>query len=388
MNLHFNIQVERPGFSLKLAGTFREGCTGVFGQSGAGKSTLFNAISGQLRPQSGKVLLNERPLFDSEARLFVPPEKRRVGVVFQDDRLFPHLTVKKNLLFGCGWLRRHYGRISFDHTVEILGIGHLLHKKPGQLSGGEKQRVAIGRALLASPEILLLDEPFSALDQRRKEEILGYLQLVHENFDIPLVIISHDLKDILQLTRWIYLVDNGRCAGFGDYNALAFSGERKLSMQGSNVLQFLVEEDAEGTRHLRSVEGGQRVMATGLENYVPGQAVYASIRPDEVALSLAPVEYISIQNQLRAQVIAVRREGDTCLLLADAGGLRLMADITVKAANEFSLTEGKRIWLLFKARAVELGSTFHPAIKPVVAPTVPVVADPREDRPSRRIFTR
>lgn len=360
MNLEFDIQLERPGFSLSLQGAFREGCTGIFGPSGAGKTTLFHAISGQLRPKAGRIALEGRTLFDGAAGVFVPPHRRRVGVVFQEDRLFPHLNVKKNLLFGCGWLRRRMGKVSFEQTIQILGIGHLLHKKPGQLSGGEKQRVAIGRALLASPEILLLDEPFSALDQRRKEEILGYLQLVHENFDIPLVIISHDLSDILQLTRRIYLIENGRCAGYGDYNDLAFGGQIATGSRGSNVLPFRVEQDEEGRRTLRALQGGARVMATGLEAYEPGQAVYAAIRPDEVAVSLAPVEYISIQNQLRAVVKGLRWQGDTCLVLADVDGMPVIADITARAAAEFGLAAGSKLWLLFKARAVELGSVFHP----------------------------
>lgn len=361
MSLQFSIRMERPGFSLQLAGEFSAGCTGVFGSSGAGKSTLFNALAGQIKPQEGRITLGEHVLFDSMSGVYLPPQKRQVGVVFQDGRLFPHLSVKRNLLYACGWLWRTRPTLPMVEVTDILGITHLLHKKPGQLSGGEQQRVAIGRALLAGPKILLLDEPFSALDRSRKEEIIAYLRRIEERFSIPLVLVSHDLRDILQLTRKIYCIENGRCTGYGDFTTFAIDDNMGGTVTNTNIHPAIISYEGGGARVLRTLQGGQIIRTTGLQRYKAAEEVYLSIHPEEIAVSLAPVEYISIQNQLQARVLSLQMRGESCLLHASAGGLRLTADLTRKAAREFSLQEGGNIWLLFKARAVETWAGLHSA---------------------------
>lgn len=376
MSLEFNLCVEREGFSLSADGSFGAGITGVFGRSGAGKSTLFGALGGQLRPRSGFVRIGGRTLFDHARKVFLPPEKRRVGIVFQDCRLFPHLNVRRNLLYGRGgWFgRRESG--NFAEIVALLGLERLLARRPGELSGGEAQRVAIGRALLAEPEVLLLDEPFSALDAPRKREISSYLLALHQSLRIPMLVISHDMEDILRLSSRLYLLDNGRCTGHGEYNDLLFRTEAGALGAGVNILPLRVIGCGcvGGSGHGLSVRGesGQRaragesyclaggrgltVRAAGLAGYAPGQEVRASIRPEDISIALAPVEYISIQNQIRAQVVRIRQDGGNCLVMSEAGGVAFLAEITVQAARDLRLHPGARVWLLFKAAAVGISA--------------------------------
>ena len=177
-------------FSLDVAFEAPSGVTALFGRSGSGKTSVVNAVAGLLTPSTGRVQLDETVLFDSERRISVPVHQRRLGYVFQEGRLFPHLSVRQNLLYG-RWFAQERSGAGFDHVVKMLGIGDLLARQPARLSGGEKQRVAIGRALLANPRLLLMDEPLASLDEERKAEILPYLERLREETDIPLLFVSH-----------------------------------------------------------------------------------------------------------------------------------------------------------------------------------------------------
>ncbi len=170
------------------------GVTALFGRSGAGKTSVVNMVAGLVRPDRGHITVNGRVLFDSEKGTHVPPEKRRMGYIFQDGRLFPHLSVKSNLTFGMRFTTDAERRVGFEAVVALLGIEHLLHRRPARLSGGEKQRVAIGRALLTNPSLLLMDEPLASLDRRRKAEVLPFLSRLCGEFSIPILYVSHSLS--------------------------------------------------------------------------------------------------------------------------------------------------------------------------------------------------
>jgi molybdate transport system ATP-binding protein len=196
-------------FHLKAALQAPRGVTALFGPSGAGKTSLVNLMAGLLEPDSGRIALGEKVLFDSSRKISLPPEQRGVGLVFQDGRLFPHMSVKSNLMYGLRLVppqRRHLG---FDEVVELMGIGHLLKRRPAKLSGGEKQRVAVGRALLSSPRLLLMDEPLASLDQARKQEVLPFLARLPKKLDLPIIYVSHSSREVNYLADRVINLSQG-----------------------------------------------------------------------------------------------------------------------------------------------------------------------------------
>lgn len=208
-----NIAVKRTlgqlAIDVAFAGT-PSGITALYGPSGAGKTSVVNMIGGLSRPDSGKIVLNGRCLFDSANGVNLAPEKRRIGYVFQEGRLFPHLCVRSNLTYGMNLVPAPQRKISLARIVDLLGIGHLLERRPRLLSGGEKQRVAIGRALLTSPSALLMDEPLASLDNARKEELLPFIAAISREFTMPILYVSHALQEIRQLTDNVVMLREGR----------------------------------------------------------------------------------------------------------------------------------------------------------------------------------
>jgi len=194
---------------------------GLFGPSGSGKTSVVNAIAGVQRPDRGTIRVNGEVLFDSVKRIDVRPEHRRVGYVFQDALLFPHLDVSANLTYGQRLRAPSQRVIHEDHVVELLGLAALLDRRPRTLSGGERQRVAIGRALLAQPRILLMDEPLASLDQARKLEILDYIERLRDDLHIPIVYVSHSAEEVKRLADAVVLLSQGRCVAVGDVDTLA-----------------------------------------------------------------------------------------------------------------------------------------------------------------------
>ena len=193
----------------------RSGITALFGSSGAGKTSIVNMVAGLLKPDAGRVAVNGHVMFDSVRRINLPPEKRRIGYVFQDGRLLPHFTVKSNLMYGMHCTPPEQRYVNFDQVVELLGIAHLLQRRPAKLSGGEKQRVAIGRALLTSPALLLMDEPLASLDADRKNEVLPFIMRMSREFSIPILYVTHAMDEILHLASHLVLLESGQVQASG-----------------------------------------------------------------------------------------------------------------------------------------------------------------------------
>src|SRR5262245_12599730 len=216
------IEVERRvgGFAMRVAFETDAQVTALFGRSGAGKTSLVNMIAGLTQPDRGRIEVDGQVLFDAATGINVPAELRRVGYVFQEGRLFPHYTVRRNLLYGHERIPEGERYVRFDQIVQLLGLDDLLGRRPGDLSGGEKQRVAIGRALLACPKILLLDEPLASLDGHRKNEILQYIELMRAEIRIPVIYVSHAVEEVVRLADTVVLMSNGKVAAFGEVEDL------------------------------------------------------------------------------------------------------------------------------------------------------------------------
>lgn len=233
--LDLKIEKRQGGFQIDTV--FRSegaGVTALFGRSGAGKTSVINMVAGLARPDKGRILLNEAPLFDSEKGINLPPEKRRIGYVFQEGRLFPHLTVAANLTYGMDLTPPSRRYAALDQVVALLGIEPVLSRRPAKLSGGEKQRVAIGRALLTSPSLLLMDEPLASLDAERKAEVLPFIARLSREFSIPILYVSHALEEILNLAETLVLMEAGRVVAAGPIETLMNRPDLKLSEKRQN----------------------------------------------------------------------------------------------------------------------------------------------------------
>ena len=213
MSFDVDIAAKRGTFDIAAAFRADPGITVLFGPSGAGKTSILDLIAGILAPTRGRIAVDGHVLYDANARINLPPEKRRVGYIFQTARLFPHLSVRVNLLYGHKLTPPGQRYAELDHIVEMLGIGDLLTRKPGSLSGGEEQRVAIGRAILASPRLLLMDEPLASLDAARKREILPYIERLRDELKIPILYVTHLESEVTRLADVVIEVANGRVAG-------------------------------------------------------------------------------------------------------------------------------------------------------------------------------
>lgn len=212
------LQLKRSRFDICIKETFHDGITGIYGPSGSGKTSILNAIAGLAKPERGFISIHGRVVFNSSEKINVAVHKRNIGYVFQNGRLFPHMSVAKNLVYGLN--KKKPQLLSVEEVVDILKLEHVLKSKPSGISGGEYQRTALGRALLSSPDILLMDEPFSAVDNCLRNQIIPYLLKLHHRIRIPILLVSHQLSDLLSLTKRLCLISEGKCIGHDNYTDL------------------------------------------------------------------------------------------------------------------------------------------------------------------------
>jgi molybdate transport system ATP-binding protein len=350
------LQKQLGRFTLDVEfGTAGSGITALFGRSGAGKSSVVAAIAGLLQPDSGAIRLNGNAFFDSLARINVPAERRRIGYVFQDGRLFPHLSVEANLRYGWHRVAPAERTVDFNVVVDLLGIGHLLDRKPLNLSGGEKQRVAIGRALLASPRLLLMDEPLAALDRLRKAEILQYIELLRDEMRIPIVYVSHALEEVMRLADAVVTLDEGRVTHFGSPAEVMAALEPGLLEPGDEESAVIEAEvagyDAEyGVTTLRFAGG--ELSAVGVDA-LPGARVRVRIRARDVAVALQPPVATSVNNILAGTVVTIRRDDPLVMVSAAVGQITLLASITRRSAERLALRPGTPVYLMLKSVSLD-----------------------------------
>jgi len=350
--IEVDIEQRLGTFDLRVAFQADAPVLGLFGRSGAGKSSVINAIAGTSSPARGRIRIGDTTLFDTRARIDVPPEKRRIGYVFQDALLFPHLTVERNLLYGHRLRSTGERFIEPTRVVQLLGLQHLLLRRPANLSGGEKQRVAIGRALLAQPRILLMDEPLASLDVPRKTEVLDYIERLRRELGIPIVYVSHSVPEITRLADTVVVLSEGRCLACGPVEEVMGRLDLRPATgryeAGALIdARVVAHDDADQLTTLR-FDGGELVVPR-LEA-VPGERVRTRIRARDVSLALHRPESLSILNVLRGTVVAVSdEEGAVVDVQLRVGGAIVTVRITRRSRNELGIVEGVEVYALIKA---------------------------------------
>jgi molybdate transport system ATP-binding protein len=329
--------------------------TALFGRSGCGKTSVLAAIAGLLKPDAGRITAAGETLFDAARGVNVPVEARRIGMVFQDDRLFPHLSVRDNLAYG---MKRAKGErpIAFDDVVHLLGLGHLLDRRPARLSGGEKQRVAIGRALLSQPRVLLMDEPLASLDAPRKQEILYYIERLRDELALPIVYVSHEIEEIVRLADKMVLVSEGRVVASGTVpeimNRLDLKPLTGRFEAGAVLDTVVAAQDLEYGMARLAFAGGD-LHAAGVDA-LAGERVRVRIRARDVALATERPSHLSIRNVLAGRIAEIGpRTGSEVDVRVVVGDVTLLARVTRLSLDELGLAEGVAVYALVKSVAID-----------------------------------
>lgn len=351
---HFDVRY--PAFHLRIDLDIpTSGITVLFGPSGAGKTTLLRCLAGLERAPNGFMRFGDLVWQDDSIGQYLPLHARPIGYVFQEPRLFPHYNVRSNLLYGYNRIHPHTRRIEIDQVVEILGIGPLLERRIHRLSGGEQQRVAIGRALLTSPKLLLLDEPLASLDMQRKQELLPFIHRLHHELAIPVIYVSHAISEILQLADRVALLQSGTLVGVGTLNEMLASVACRGSFGSHRIgavldTQLVGHEPQYGLTQLEFL--GQRLYIP-LQQSAIGQSVRIHILSSDISLVIGKSEApTSVLNVLEATVQEIREiNHSTVEVLLDIGA-PLVASITRKSAVTLGLNMGDRVFAHIKTVAL------------------------------------
>lgn len=354
MTLSVSIRHTLPAFTLDATFESDGRLTALFGPSGCGKTTVVNVIAGLVRPASARIECDGHILAHTENAIWLPPHQRRIGYVFQDARLLPHLTVHQNLRFGRWFTPQLQRYASEDDIVDLLGLAHLLMRKPRDLSGGEKQRVAIGRALLQSPRLLLMDEPLASLDETRKQEILPYIESLSDEARVPIVYVSHALSEVTRLATNVVLMDHGHVVESGPLqrviNALS-SLDDDMAKEAGSLLDAEVKnyDPATGLTTLASPAGEIRLAGQMPE----GRRVLLHVRATDVTLATRKPEGLSAINILEGIVEHVRSaEGPSVTVTVHTGEGHITSRITRYSADKLDIKPGKRVHVIIKAMSV------------------------------------
>ncbi|TCL01129.1 molybdate transport system ATP-binding protein [Shimia isoporae] len=353
MTLSVQVSHKFDGFELDVSFEAPEGLTVLFGASGSGKTTVVNAVAGLGTPDQARISVNGRLLVETQRGINLPAYKREIGYVFQEARLFPHLNVRKNLLYGRRMARNRSDKISFDRVVGMLGLDRLLTRHPAHLSGGEKQRVAIGRALLSRPKMILADEPLAALDERRKAEIIPYFELLRDEFSLPILYVSHSIAEVARLATTVVALERGAVSRVGA--AAEVLGDPAFTPAGVRAVGAIL--DARVTRH--HDDGLTELDAGGAALFLPripkteGSDVRVRVAAHDVILSRDAPKGLSALNILRGTIVAVRAgEGPGAIVSLDTQAGRVLARVTRRSVQAMELTEGQVIHAVVKSVAV------------------------------------
>jgi molybdate transport system ATP-binding protein len=347
----------------------------LFGRSGCGKTTVVNLIAGLLAPDEGRIQLDDVVLTDTGTGVSIPAQRRRIGYVFQDARLFPHFNVQGNLCYGLKRSARSKDgsrdSIGFDEVVTLLGLTQLLDRRPHQLSGGERQRVGLGRALLAQPRLLLLDEPLASLDAARREEVLPYLEALRERLALPMVYVSHQFEEVLRLATHVVLMDAGRVLVQGTLAEVSLRPELRDIIGPDSVGAVLdgVVTHVDAGRGMVDLQVGNGSLYVSLQNATLGSRVRVQLLARDIILATHEPQGLSVRNKLRGSIAEMTPdESDAVLVNVDIGGAIVLARVTCEAVQALSLQPGSQVWVLVKAVSTR-GHAFRlPAAQPASLP--------------------
>jgi molybdate transport system ATP-binding protein len=354
--LEVDIEHRLAAFELDVHFRSGRGLTALFGRSGAGKTSIVNAIAGLIRPQRGRIAVDGSVLLDTDRGIRVPAHRRRVGYVFQEGRLFPHMTVRQNLTFGQWFAPEPTRAAGLDDVVDLLGIASLLDRRPGRLSGGEKQRVAIGRALLAHPRLLLMDEPLASLDARRKDEILPYLEKLRDQAGVPIVYVSHSVAEVTRLATTIVLISDGTVRAVGPVQEVMGRAElyplAGRFEAGAVLAVHIAAHDARWK--LTELAGSFGKLTVPRLDAPVGAALRVRIRARDVILAVGPPAGISALNVLAARVeTLVPIEEGALEVQLRLGNERLLARVTRRSGEALGLAPGREVFAVIKTVAID-----------------------------------
>ncbi|WP_456269579.1 molybdenum ABC transporter ATP-binding protein [Kushneria sp. AK178] len=326
-----------------------QGVTALFGHSGSGKTTLLRMLAGLDRPDRGHIVLNDRTFVDTGQKIFVPPHRRQLGVVFQEARLFPHYRVRGNLTYA----RRITRGEAFDRVVDLLGIEALLERMPGALSGGEARRVAIGRALLAEPDMLLMDEPLTGLDGARKQELLAYIVRLTREIDLPILFVSHDPEELMAVAEQLVVLDRGQVIASDSMGTLLAQGDMAPWLGGFEASSLIEGQVLAHDRYYHAtrvrLDDGQ-IMTLPLLDQAEGARMRLRVRRRDVALSLSQQPDSSFRNQLRTRIEAIE-DGTAGMLevTLSLAGQPLLSRVTREAFDALALSPGQEVIALIRS---------------------------------------
>jgi molybdate transport system ATP-binding protein len=356
--LQIQIELERSGFMLQANAMINDGITVITGSSGAGKSTLIGAIAGAVKPDLGRISLNNQVFCDTATGRHLRPSARNIGYVLQDSLLFPHMSVEQNLRYGM----RKSAPWSVGHIARILEIDGLLARRPEQLSGGERRRVAIGRALMTNPQLLLLDEPLANLDAARRQAILPLIERLRDEFDMPIIYVTHAWSEIIRLADRLIVMKEGQILDQGTLsNVLAKDGlGMELGLDGSVITATVLGHDVEQGLSTLSSASGQLHIAQIAD--LAGSAVRVFIGAADVALALSRPVGLSVQNILEATITDIRPDTPPIvnISLALKDGQVLRSRVTPRAVESLGLSVGQTVFALIKSVALDKDLLHHP----------------------------
>lgn len=346
----------KSGFDVAFNFDSKHRITALFGPSGAGKTSLLMMIAGFVVPDKGYIAFDDRVLLDTEAGIALAPESRHLGVVFQDQRLFPHLSVEDNLRFAQRPSPLNREESPFTRIAEVLELNDLLQRRPASLSGGERQRVALGRALMSAPDLMLLDEPVTSVDEPRRETILSYVERVVHEWDVPMLYVSHHRSEVQRVADWILAFDKGRLTEQGPPDKVLGADAVVAAGEPVNLVRLTKVSPSQDGGWLGTVNAGNTItqlrLPANLKN--PSKSVFVEFAASDVMLASGNTEGLSARNRLPAIVTDLVPRTGRVFVALEMGEQRLWAEVTTHAIEDLGLVIGSNVTCLIKSAALRV----------------------------------